>query len=106
LAYNPNVVNEEPPSSSAAALAAASSAALIVGCGYLGRRLAQRLLEDGRCVYGTTRSLQKARRLAELGVRPLIVEVTQPVTLAALTPALEAASLDVYHLVPPGREGV
>lgn len=80
-------------------------AALIVGCGYLGQRLARRLLERGQTVYGTTRSTQKAQRLAELGVRPLIVQVTQPVTLAALTPALEAPALDVYHMVPPGRPG-
>lgn len=78
-------------------------AALIVGCGYLGQRLAPLLVEQGQTVYGTTRSYQKAPRLAEHQIRPLIVHVTQPVTLAALTPALEAPSLDVYQMIPPGR---
>lgn len=82
-----------------------ASTALIVGCGYVGRRLAQRLIERGQVVFGTTRSPDKARQLAAMGVRPLLVHITQPVTLAALTPALQAESLDVFHLVPPGRPG-
>lgn len=80
-----------------------SPAALIVGCGYVGRRLAGRLIERGVTVFGTSRSAERAAQLAELGVRPLIVSVTQPVTFAALTPALEQPALDVYYLVPPGR---
>ncbi|HEX7008787.1 MAG TPA: NAD-dependent epimerase/dehydratase family protein [Phycisphaeraceae bacterium] len=79
--------------------------ALIVGCGYLGRHVAQRLLAMGGVVYGTTRSTQRAQQLARIGVRPMLVQVTQPLTLAALRPAMEAESLDVYHLVPPGRPG-
>ncbi len=76
---------------------------LIVGCGYLGRCLASRLIERGCTVYATTRSPDKARQLAELGARPLLVHVTQPVTLAALRPAIEAPALDVFYMVPPGR---
>ena len=77
--------------------------ALIVGCGYLGRRLAERLVAAGSTVYGTTRNPDKGRALREVGAHPLIVHVTQPLTLAALRPALEAGPLDVYYLVPPGR---
>jgi nucleoside-diphosphate-sugar epimerase len=80
-----------------------ASTALIVGCGYVGRRLAQRLVERGVTVYATTRSHDNAPALAELGVRPLIVSVTQRVTLAALRPAAEADQLDLFYLVPPGR---
>ena len=76
--------------------------ALIVGCGYLGKVLATKLIQLGCHVYGTTRSAQKAQTLGKLGVRPLLVSVTQPVTYAALQPALEADCLDVYYLVPPG----
>ena len=78
-------------------------AALIVGCGYLGKRLAQRLTARGRVVYGTTRSESHARLLAAAGVRPLLLEVTQPVTYASLTPALSAETLDVFLMIPPGR---
>lgn len=76
---------------------------LIVGCGYLGSRLAQKLLASDVTVYGTTRSESNARKLASLGIRPMLLSVTQPVTYASLTPALEAESLDVYYMIPPGR---
>jgi len=79
--------------------------ALIVGCGYLGQRLAARLLEHEITVFGTTRTPDRLPELSALGVRPLLVSVTQPVTLASIQPALDAAELDVYYLVPPGRSG-
>ena len=84
---------------------APAPASLIIGCGYLGRRLLPRLLAQGHTerVYATTRSPDRARQLAAMGARPLLVQVTQPLTLAALTPALDEPSLDVYHMVPPGR---
>ena len=77
--------------------------ALIVGCGYVGRVLAAKLVARGVRVLGTTRSADKALELAALGVQPLLAAVTQRLTLvAALKPALEAEALDVYYLVPPG----
>lgn len=77
--------------------------ALIIGCGYLGKRLAGRLIARGQVVYGTTRGEARAQSLAESGIRPLLLSVTQPVTYASLTPALSAEALDVYLMVPPGR---
>jgi len=77
--------------------------ALIVGCGYLGTRLAQHLISQGTTVFGTTRSELKAKRLAPLGIRPLLLSVTQPLTYASLSPALSADPLDVYYMIPPGR---
>lgn len=82
---------------------APSAHALIVGCGYLGRVLARQLIAAQYVVFGTTRSDRKAADLAGLGVRPMIVQVTSPVTFAALRPALEVPALDVYYMVPPGR---
>lgn len=79
--------------------------ALIVGCGYLGRTLAPRLLARGVTVFGTTRSESHAQELARLGIRPMLVSVTRPVTFAALRPAIEAPALDVFYMVPPGRPG-
>jgi nucleoside-diphosphate-sugar epimerase len=84
---------------------APASNALIIGCGFLGRVLATKLLQRGVCVYGTTRSPQHAEQLANIGIRALLVEVTQPITMAALRPALECDELDVFYLVPPGRPG-
>jgi len=85
-------------------------ATLIVGCGYLGQRLAAKLLDrpdDQRGpVWATTRSDDHARRLLDLGLRPMILRVTQPLTYTALQPALDhPGPLDVAYLVPPGRPG-
>ncbi len=78
-------------------------AALILGCGYLGRRIATRLIERGVTVFGSTRQPARAAQLASLGIKPLLVQVTQRLTFAALAPALTQKSLDVYYLIPPGR---
>jgi len=61
---------------------------LIIGCGYLGTRIATRLLDRDQTVYGTTTRSSGTAPLAKIGVRPLILSVTQPLTLAAMRPAI------------------
>ncbi|MFW6336330.1 MAG: NAD-dependent epimerase/dehydratase family protein [Phycisphaeraceae bacterium] len=78
---------------------------LIIGCGYLGRALAARLLERGQRVHGTVRQRSHAEALRHMGVQPVMLEVTRPLSFPALAPALSAETLDVYYLVPPGRTG-
>lgn len=82
----------------------APHAALIMGCGYLGQAILPLLTARGLTVYGAVRSPQTAHSIAALGVRPLILDVTQRLTLAAMRRALEHDSLEVYYLIPPGRE--
>lgn len=86
-------------------MATLASHALIVGCGYLGQTLARRLIDAGATVFGTTRTHAHATRLSRMGVRPMLVSVTRPVTFAALRPAIEAPALDVYYMIPPGKPG-
>lgn len=57
---------------------------LIVGCGYLGRRVAARLIAGGLPVFGTTRSAKNAEALQTLGVTPIVVDVTDPASLQGL----------------------
>lgn len=57
---------------------------LIVGCGYLGRRVAARWLAQGDEVQAVTRSTEHADHLRELGIRPIVGDVLQPETLRAL----------------------
>lgn len=77
--------------------------ALIIGCGYLGRRLGRMLRDRGCQVMGTTRSRQRGGELAACDIRPLLLCVTERATFCSLTPALEADGLDVYYMIPPGR---
>jgi nucleoside-diphosphate-sugar epimerase len=68
---------------------------LIVGCGYRGRRLAQRLQAEGCTVRGMTRSPEHAARLADLNIQPVIADVTQPETLGGIGEGVDT----VYHLM-------
>lgn len=57
---------------------------LIIGCGYLGRRVAARWLARGDSVYALTRSESNSRELHSLGIRPIVGDVTRPDSLTNL----------------------
>ena len=57
---------------------------LIVGCGYLGLRVARRWIAGGHAVAGMVRSSAGAASLACEAVRPIVADVTQPSTLCNL----------------------
>jgi nucleoside-diphosphate-sugar epimerase len=69
--------------------------AVLIGTGYLGRRLGARLLAAGYTVRGLTRSPDHAREIAALGIVPFLADVTRPETLP---PALREAT-HVFHLL-------
>ena len=48
---------------------------LIIGCGYLGTRVAQKWLGDGCETWALTRSEERAARLAESGLNPVVGDV-------------------------------
>ncbi|MHC4877430.1 MAG: NAD-dependent epimerase/dehydratase family protein [Planctomycetota bacterium] len=57
---------------------------LIIGCGYLGRRVAQRWLNAGDSVFALTRSTGNATELRNIGIEPIRGDVTQRESLANL----------------------
>ncbi|MBL4884330.1 MAG: SDR family oxidoreductase [Planctomycetaceae bacterium] len=57
---------------------------LIVGCGYLGLRVARRWLEQGLNVVVTTRSQDKAARFQKLGLQPIVCDVLDVASLRQL----------------------
>ena len=57
---------------------------LIVGCGYVGRRAAARWIAQGHRVSALTRSPDNARELQELGIEPVLGDVTDPASLSRL----------------------
>ena len=57
---------------------------LVVGCGYLGRRVAQAWHDEGFSVWATTRSTVRAEELAADGIEPLLLDVAEPVTQGRL----------------------
>jgi nucleoside-diphosphate-sugar epimerase len=60
---------------------------LIFGCGYLGLRTAKRWQQEDETVYGVTRSAARAKEFSQMGLRPLIADISRPETLANLPDA-------------------
>jgi nucleoside-diphosphate-sugar epimerase len=70
------------------------SGMVIIGCGYLGRRVAARLMAAGRRVFATTRSPHRADEFHRLGLEPVRCDVLEPDSLFALP-----AAMDVVYCV-------
>ena len=60
---------------------------LIVGCGYLGRRVGWRLRQRGERVFGTVRSGSSAKGLEPWGIEPVIADVLDPGAIGRLPEA-------------------
>lgn len=69
---------------------------LVVGCGYLGRRVARRWRADGATVYATTRDPQRTAELAAEGFTPIVADVTRPESLDRL-PAVDTVLYSVGY---------
>lgn len=70
---------------------------VIIGCGYLGRRVAVRWLGCGKPVHALTRSAANAQALRDLGIAPLLGDVTDLMSLPEMPTAetvLYAVGLD------------
>ena len=60
---------------------------LIIGCGYLGLRVARRWIATGHHVSAVTRSTQRAGELRVAGIDPIVADVMAPESLQALPSA-------------------
>ncbi len=74
---------------------------LIVGCGYVGMRVAAAERQRGRSVCALARSSQAAARLQTAGVMPIPGDLDRPVSL----PGIPAAGARVYYFAPPPPAG-
>ncbi|MDA1012917.1 MAG: SDR family oxidoreductase [Planctomycetota bacterium] len=57
---------------------------MIVGCGYLGLRVARRWLDQGLTVAATTRTAERADSFRQLGITPILADVTDAESLRNL----------------------
>lgn len=70
---------------------------LIIGCGYLGLRVARLWLAENRTVFAMTRNVDRAQSFREIGLRPIIAEITDANSLENIPAArtiLFAVGLD------------
>jgi nucleoside-diphosphate-sugar epimerase len=59
-------------------------AKLVIGCGYLGARVARKWRESGHSVAVVTRSDERAKRFRQQGYAAIVADVTRPETLTQL----------------------
>lgn len=76
---------------------------LVIGCGYLGERVARKWLQQGEGVAVLTRSRERARTFRQQGLHPLIADVSTALPIGALpaaTTVLYAIGYDRHSGVP------
>ena len=73
---------------------------LIIGCGYTGRRLADRLVQEGRSVTGVVSGAAGVRGLLDRGVIPLVVDLDDP-----QAPPPPDDHDRIFYLAPPPDRG-
>lgn len=78
-----------------------NSPILIIGCGYLGVRLARSYLAAGQVVHGLVRSAESGQGLSELGIQPLVHDLD-----AAEPPPGVANDARLFYFAPPPPSGV
>lgn len=74
----------------------------IVGCGYVGERVAALELASGALVAALARSRESARWQSERGIEPVAGDLDEPASLRALP----LAGTDLYYFAPPPGRGV
>jgi nucleoside-diphosphate-sugar epimerase len=72
---------------------------VILGCGYLGTRLAKAALADGRTVRVCSRSTGRLQPLASLGAEVKFLEASTPKHFASALASMRGAT--VVHSIPP-----
>ena len=55
---------------------------LVVGCGFLGRKVGRLWLKDGISTHCITRSTERSKTFADAGYLPLVADITMPESLA------------------------
>ena len=86
--------------------------ALILGCGYLGRVVAKKLVGHPSYdnIYGLVRKQSSGKELSQQNVRAIIGDILQPMTLYSINRLWGADSndprklVDVFYMIPPGRD--
>jgi nucleoside-diphosphate-sugar epimerase len=74
---------------------------LIVGCGYVGRRVADLLPADTCQITGCVRSKQSAAKLELSGIAPLVIDLDQPAAKTGWADGFD----EVFYFAPPTPHG-
>lgn len=89
------------PANSRAEIVTVTREVWIIGCGYVGQRLAMAELAEGARVHAVARSPESLQPVTAPGVAARRADLDDPESLAALDPQ----GADVYYLAPPPSHG-
>ncbi|GLB51484.1 epimerase [Neptunitalea chrysea] len=73
----------------------------VIGCGWLGLPLAERLVHEGHIVFGTTMSYEKIQLLKDKGITPFLVELNEEHVSDVFNDMLKEIDVLVVN-IPPG----
>jgi nucleoside-diphosphate-sugar epimerase len=76
-----------------------NSSVLIVGCGWVGKKLGEQLFDDGFTVFGTTRSSSNFSSLNEAGIKPVKLELPATSLSEIRLPEVDSVLISIS----PGR---
>lgn len=78
--------------------------AVILGCGYVGLRLARALTAEGAIVVGTSRTPGRFAEIRAAGAEPVHADVLRPETLAPLAARRPRVVFDLVRPLPTGGD--
>jgi nucleoside-diphosphate-sugar epimerase len=78
----------------------------IIGCGYLGQRVAGELQQSGEQVVGVVRSVISAEALKTAGITPMLLDLDQPLPDTFSTADLPLQGSELFYFAPPPSSGV
>jgi nucleoside-diphosphate-sugar epimerase len=76
---------------------------LILGCGYLGLRVARKWIAAGDVVHAVTRSTERADELAREGLRPVVADVADAESIAGRLPEAETVLYAIGYDAKAGK---
>jgi nucleoside-diphosphate-sugar epimerase len=76
---------------------------LVLGCGYLGLRVARQWLAAGQVVHAVTRSAERANELEREGLKLIVADVSDPGSLADRLPEAETVLYAIGYDATSGK---
>ncbi|SHI37230.1 Nucleoside-diphosphate-sugar epimerase [Flavobacterium terrae] len=77
----------------------------VLGCGWLGLPLSQKLIESGFVVKGSTTSSEKVSQLEDAGINPFVVSLTENSIEGSVEAFLDESEVLIINIPPKLRSG-
>ena len=79
---------------------------IIVGCGYLGQRVAKNLIDNGESIAGVVRTAASAKALKVAGISVLSLDLDYPLPASGIEKGVSLQGSELFYFAPPPSRGV